>query len=185
MRRVRAASVAVGKQRVLHNLSMCICSFSSPACNAHAPYFHLWPSPLYHIFPHYLINGTSFEKKLLNTKCVFWFSIQLLSETFLILRRNERDMIKKCNVFHVKYRLFLSDFNETWIFSTVFRNILKYKISWKCVKWEPSCSIRTGRTHRRTDTTKLIVAFGNFANTPKKWWNVQGFQKRQFQKLQH
>ena len=24
-------------------------------------------------FPHYLINGTIFEKKLLNTKCVFWF----------------------------------------------------------------------------------------------------------------
>ena len=29
----------------------------------------------------------------LSTKCVFWFSIQLLSETFLILRRTERDMI--------------------------------------------------------------------------------------------
>ena len=27
-------------------------------------------------------------------KCVFWFSLQILSETFLILRRNERDMIK-------------------------------------------------------------------------------------------
>ena len=37
------------------------------------------------------------KTKLLNTKCVFWFSVQLLSETFLILRRNERDMIK--NVF--------------------------------------------------------------------------------------
>ena len=36
--------------------------------------------------------------KLRNTKCVFWFSLQLLSETFLILRRNERDMIKKCMV---------------------------------------------------------------------------------------
>jgi len=35
-----------------------------------------------------------FRKKLLNTKCVFWFSLQLLSEIFLILRRSERDMIK-------------------------------------------------------------------------------------------
>jgi hypothetical protein len=26
---------------------------------------------LYHIFPHYLINGTIFGKKLLNIKCVF------------------------------------------------------------------------------------------------------------------
>jgi len=55
------------------------CSFSYPACNAHAPYCHLWPALLYNIFPHYLINGTIFEKKLLNTKCVFWFSLQLLS----------------------------------------------------------------------------------------------------------
>ena len=44
-------------------------------------------------FSIYLINGKIFGKKLLNTKCVFWFSLQLLSETFLILRRNERDMI--------------------------------------------------------------------------------------------
>ena len=44
--------------------------------------------------PHYLINGTIFEKKLLNTKCVFLFSLQLLYETFLIIRRTERDMIK-------------------------------------------------------------------------------------------
>jgi len=44
-------------------------------------------------FPHYLINGTFFEKTLLNIQCVFRFSLQLLSETFFILRRTERDMI--------------------------------------------------------------------------------------------
>ena len=43
------------------------------------------------------------EKTLLNTKHVFWSSLQILSETFLILRRTERDMIKNvywssCNV---------------------------------------------------------------------------------------
>jgi len=43
-------------------------------------------------FSHYLKNGTIFEKKLLNVKCVI-FSLQQLSETFLLLRRNERDMI--------------------------------------------------------------------------------------------
>jgi len=40
------------------------------------------------------MNGTISEKKLLNTKCVFLFSIQLLSEAFYILGRTERGMIK-------------------------------------------------------------------------------------------
>ena len=66
---------------------------ASLTCSAHAPYCHLCPAPIY-IFPHYLINGTIFGKKLRNTKCVFWFSLQRLSETFLIPRRIERDMIK-------------------------------------------------------------------------------------------
>jgi len=66
----------------------------------HAPYCHLWPAPLYNIFPHYLQTDMIFERKkkktLLNTKFVFWFCLQFfLSETFLIIRRNERDMIKK------------------------------------------------------------------------------------------
>jgi hypothetical protein len=65
---------------------------------------------------------------------------------------------------HVKYLLFLSDCNEIWIFSTDFRKILKYQNSQKSFQWEPSCSMRTDR---RTDMTKLIVAFRNFAQAPK------------------
>jgi hypothetical protein len=52
------------------------------------------PDPLLDTFPHYLINGTIFDKKLLNINCVFSFSLQLLSETLFILRRIERDMLK-------------------------------------------------------------------------------------------
>jgi hypothetical protein len=65
---------------------------------------------------------------------------------------------------HVKNRFFLSYFNESWIFSKVFRKILKHKISWKCVQWEPSCSMQTDR---QTEATNLIVAFRNFASAPK------------------
>jgi len=42
------------------------------------------------MFLHYAINGTIFEK-FVEQKIVFLFSLQLLSETFLILRRSERD----------------------------------------------------------------------------------------------
>jgi hypothetical protein len=72
---------------------VCVCSLRDPACYAHAPYCHLRPVRLYSIFPHYLINGTVSKTNWLNIKCVFWFSLQLLSESFPILRRNERDMI--------------------------------------------------------------------------------------------
>ena len=41
----------------------CVCSLNYTACNAHAPFYYLCPTPLYNIFPHYLINGTIFEKK--------------------------------------------------------------------------------------------------------------------------
>ena len=50
-------------------------------------FYHLWPVRLYNIFPHYLVNGMIlWVKTLLNMKCMFWFSVQLLSETFLFLR---------------------------------------------------------------------------------------------------
>jgi len=56
-------------------------------------------------------------------------------------------MTKKYIGRHVKYSLFLYDFNATWIFKTDFRKILKHQISWKSVQWESSSM----RTNRRTD----------------------------------
>jgi hypothetical protein len=46
---------------------------------------------LYRIIPHYLINDTIFRKTLLNMQYVFWFSLQLWSEIFLILSITQRD----------------------------------------------------------------------------------------------
>jgi hypothetical protein len=164
LRRVSATIVAVEKQWVLHNLSVRICSLWYLAGNRHVQYCRLWPASLYSIFPHYVVKGTIFEK-VTKYKMHVFFSLQLLSETFLILRINERDMIKIYIGLHIKYPLFFSDFNGTWIFSTEFRKILKYKISWKYVQWERSCSMLTERT--QTDMTKLIVAFRNFATALK------------------
>jgi hypothetical protein len=44
--------------------------------------------------------------------CIFIFSTTFV-EIYLILRRNEQDMIRMYIGLHVKYLLFLSDFNET------------------------------------------------------------------------
>jgi hypothetical protein len=44
-------------------------------------------------FLHYLIKGMIFGKELLNIKFVFSFSLQLLSETFLIPRIIQRGMV--------------------------------------------------------------------------------------------
>ena len=62
---------------------------------------------------------------------------------------------------HVKYSLFFC-----WIFSTDFRKILNYKLSWKSVQREPSCSMRTEeRADGQTDMT-WQSAFRTFANAP-------------------
>jgi hypothetical protein len=54
---------------------------------------HLWPVWLSHLFPHYPINGLITRMKSLNIKCVFWFSLQLLSETFLSLKNMWWDIV--------------------------------------------------------------------------------------------
>ena len=90
----------------------------SPAC----------PAPLYNIFPHYLINGRIFEKRLLNTKCVFRISLQLLFKTFYILRRNERDTIEiaYCSPHKVRFSLVRFCWNLDFpdIFSEKYSNII-------------------------------------------------------------
>jgi hypothetical protein len=113
-----------------------------PASNAHAPYCHLWPAPLYNIFPRYLINDTIFEKRYWTKICV---SLLLLSHTFFILRITERDMIKNVYWFSCKEPILLvrlewnSNFLDRFWKNTQISNLMK------SIQWEPSCSIRTDR----------------------------------------
>jgi len=138
-----------------------VCSLRYPPCNAHAPYCHLWPVRLYYTFPLYLINGMIFLKKILNITHVFWFSLQLMSETFLSLRRIVRDMTT-----NVKCPLFVPEFNKTWFYWKIFEKYsnIKFHENLSSESRVVSC--------RRTDMTKLIVVFPNCANAPKmKRWN--------------
>jgi len=70
---------------------------------------------------HYLINDTIFGKKLLNTKCVFWFLLQILFQALLILRRIQPDIIIIYVDLHINYPIFLSVCMGTWMFTTCFK----------------------------------------------------------------
>jgi hypothetical protein len=48
---------------------------------------------LAHIFPHYLLKNKMWKKVIEHTMCILIFST-LLSETFLIIWRTDKDMIK-------------------------------------------------------------------------------------------
>jgi hypothetical protein len=50
------------------------------------------------------------KKKLLNIKCVFWFFLQALSKTFLILRRIERDIYINVRTYSCKVPVILVAF---------------------------------------------------------------------------
>ena len=64
-------------------------------------------------------------------------------------------------VLHVDYPLLLSDFNETWIFSTDFRKMRRFY-------GNLSDGSRVFHAGGQTDMTKLIVVYRNYANAPKK-----------------
>jgi hypothetical protein len=133
------------KNNMYYTFSECGFSLRYPACKTRAPFCHLWPIRLYNIFPHFLIKGTISEKKLLKIKCVLSFSIKFvwnISQS----KANRARYDKKCIlVFMQSSRYSCQDLNEIRIFSTGFRKIFEFQISWKSAQWEPICSIRTDR----------------------------------------
>jgi hypothetical protein len=95
MRGVRVTICIVEIQWALHILSVClqICLiFPSRALHPLCAvlYCSPWPVCLCHIFT-LSHKCHDFWEKVLNIKYVFWYSLQRLSETFLILRRSEWD----------------------------------------------------------------------------------------------
>jgi hypothetical protein len=72
-------------------------------------------------------------------------------------------MIKMYIGFHVKYPLFSSDVNETWIFP---RQVFESTPIPNFIKIHP-VGVELFLAEGQTDMTKLIVAFRNFPNVPK------------------
>jgi hypothetical protein len=63
--------------------------------------------PNYVFFPHYFIKARFRKKRLLKKKVCFDFSLQILSETVLILRRSHRHVIINVPSLLVQYPIFL------------------------------------------------------------------------------
>jgi hypothetical protein len=92
---------------------VCICSIRYPTYNAHAPYFYLWPVPIYNIFLYYLINGTIFwRKKIIGHKMCFDFLIKFM-----------------CNISH------------STRYSHKCRDVFRYSTRYYCQKLENSLKI--------------------------------------------
>jgi hypothetical protein len=125
----------------------------------------IWPVRLYHIFSTISRKRREFQ----NTKvtaykmCVLIFSTPL-SDTFLIVRRTERDVIKEMYIgLHVKYRCSFQGLMKMDFFQQLFE---KYSISNFLIS--PMGS-KLFRADGRTDMTKLIVDFRSFANALHNW----------------
>ena len=136
---------------------MSVCSLSYPACNAHAPYY-LWSVRLYSIFHTVTQRAPYSEKKLLNTKYVFGFSLQLLSEISLILRRTERDVIRNVYRSACKVRVFLVrlwwNLNLLQRFFEKYSNF-KFHENSSSGSWAVPC----GRTDRHDEANNSLMFF--------------------------
>ena len=113
-------------------------------------YCHLWPVWLYHIFPHFLTNGTIFGKKkrVIEHKMRVMIFSTITSEIFFTVRRIEEDSVisahrPSCEVpvilIRIQWKIQFSRNNFE-------KKIPKYKILRKFVQWKPSCSTREAKS---------------------------------------
>jgi hypothetical protein len=166
----------VSKQKPLNIMSVYVYScLSYQACRSPlfcaVLYCHLWPVWLYHIFPHYFTLNNFRKKKLLNIKYVLCFSLQILSETFFILRIIERDITINVHGYQCKVPVMLVRFEWNLCFTYRFSKNPLMSNFMEILAMGADSSMRMerrtdGRTDRHIDVTNLIVAFRSFANAP-------------------
>ena len=135
------------KSNKYYIFQVCVCSLNYPARNAHVPCCIICGLSGSTIF--FRISWAArFSVRLYGTQIVLWFSLQLPSETFLILTRTRRNRITNVHRSWCQVPAILVRF-ETRDFSTDFRRILRHQISRKPVQCKPRSILRTaGRTGR-------------------------------------
>jgi hypothetical protein len=108
------------------------------------------------------------KKKLLNIKSVFWFSLQILSETFLILRRIQRDMIKNIYRSSCKVPVIIVIFWWNLNFLDRFSKNIKIRNFIK-ICWAAAELFHTDRRPDANTWRSDTVDFRNFANALKNY----------------
>ena len=111
----------------------------------------------------------NFGKDLLNTKMFFFISLQILSETFFILRTNQWDITVSGRRFSCELLDFFSEFSHTWIFRRIFEKYPYLTFHENSSGWSRvlPCGQKEGRTVGQTQLTKLLVTFRRLSNASK------------------
>ena len=100
----------------------------------------------------------------------FRFVAQHLNHCATAVSEEMRYMMKNLHWSSCIALVVLTDFNDSWICWTYFRKMIKYKISWNCNKWQPSCCmLPDGQTDRHGEAGSRV------ANKPK--WPAPTTQK--------
>jgi len=120
---IHVTTVATVKQKLLHIISQ----HEEHMCHTKVSFVASLTLPHFSTLSH---KWQNFSKNLLDIKSAFWYSLRVVSEKFLILRRN-----------HECIQVFWSSIHYTTsIFSTEFWKTLKYKIS-NSILWDQSYSM--------------------------------------------
>jgi len=113
--------------------------------------------------PQCLYKGALYLYLLLNIICVLIFSARFVWNIPDCERKRERTAVTTVHKSSCTIHAIAGRFHSKLNFSTDLGKILKYRISWTEVHWEPSCSMPADR---RTNTNKLIVAFRSCTKAP-------------------
>ena len=141
---------------------MCVSSLRYRSWKARELFCYLWPVPLYSIFSHFhkRRDFRKKKKKILGITFVFRFSLQVLSETFLILRRTQRHIIKNVHRTLYKVQSFCQILIKLVLSPQIFEKYSNIKFHKNPSSWSPVVPLGRGeRTDRHDDANSRLPQF--------------------------